>query len=145
MSFARATFGGAYRFDTFLGRSPFPAFGVIAVSAGYATDKVPVQRQFSPETQSSSIGPFGVLRAGRVKEFAGTRFVSLTFEHNFRNAPLLWLGIPFLYEQGWEVVLFATAMHASSHATPSPLGAGTRGVYSEAGIGVNHLFQICVG
>ncbi len=142
MNFVQLRGRGVYRLDTFIERSPFPAYLAVSLSAGWTNRSSPPQRHFTPETQSSLVAPIGVLRGARVKEFAGKEYVVLSVEHNFRNAPFLWTGIPFLYKQGWEAILFATAARTASPGGPSPLGPSMSGVYTEAGIGLNHLFKI---
>jgi hypothetical protein len=87
------------------------------------------------------VGPFGVLRAGDVREFSGDRFVSLSVEHNFRSIPFLLLDIPYLYRNSIEVILHGTVAQTWS-STPLPFGKTTDGWYSEAGVGISRLFSL---
>ncbi|MCX6142646.1 MAG: hypothetical protein NTZ35_05435, partial [Ignavibacteriales bacterium] len=109
--------------------------------AGASTGTLPPQRFFSLESRYDGVGPFGVLRAGDVKEFAGDRFVSLSVEHNFRSVPFLLLDIPFLYRNSIELIVHGTVAQTWSSSTP-PFGKTTNGWYSEAGMGLSRLFSL---
>jgi hypothetical protein len=103
---------------------------------------VPAQRLFSLETQSSSFAPLGTLKGASVKEFAGDRFAMLTLEHNFRSILFLWLGVPYLYKNGYETLVTASVA-SSGFATRAPaLGAATPGVYTEVGVAIGKIFQL---
>ncbi len=142
LQFMRWMFEGGYRIPTYYDRSPFGSYLALYASAGIATGRVPVQRLFSLETQSSSFAPPGVLKGAAVREFAGDRFASLTIEHNFRSAFFLWLGIPYLYKNGYETIVSATAASSSFNTRSSALGVSTPGVYSEAGLAINKILQL---
>ncbi|OGU68598.1 MAG: hypothetical protein A3C56_13220 [Ignavibacteria bacterium RIFCSPHIGHO2_02_FULL_56_12] len=140
--FSRVLVRGQVRIATFLRRNLFPAQLTMRLSAGTSTGSLPLQRQFALETQSSDYAPLGVLRAARVKEFAGDRFVQFSAEHNFRSAFFLWIGLPYFYERGIETVAYATVAASSFRSRRMSIAPAVSGVYSEAGIGINRLFQL---
>ena len=130
----------SYSIATFGRDLLFPATLYARVSAGTSSGTLPVQRVFDLESRFAGLGPFGVLRGGRVKEFSGTSYVALNFEHNFRSIPFLALGIPFLYENGVELLVHgAVAQSWTSSPTPYP---PTGGWYSEVGLGLSRIFEI---
>ncbi len=142
MDFVRWTFQGGYRISTLNDRSPFGSYLAAYVSAGLATGRVPAQRSFSLETQSSSFAPLGVLKAAAVREYAGDRFACLTVEHNFRSAFFLWLGIPYFYKNGYETIVGATVASSGFASRPAVLGSATPGLYTEAGVAVSKILQL---
>jgi hypothetical protein len=143
--------GSSFNFTRYEGTATFslPTFGRSAlfppgftfhIAAGTSRGALPLQRAFSPETASSGLAPFGVLKGMDVKEFSGTEYVVLNVEHNFRSLPFLALGIPFLYEKSIELIThggFARTWNRSM----LPLHE-TEGWYSEAGIGFNRVFDL---
>lgn len=142
MTFMRWSLLGSYRIPTLTDRGPFGPYLGVYVSAGLATGRVPVQRLFSLETQSSSFAPLGALRGASVKEFAGDRFAAISFEHNFRSILFLWLGIPYFYKNGYETLLTASVASSGFATRTATLGAATPGIYSEAGVAIGKIFQL---
>ena len=139
--FTRMIFRGEARITTFSSRLLFPPTLNIKLTAGTSSGILPPQRIFSLESRYDDVGPFGVLRAGYVKEFAGDRFVSLSVEHNFRSTPFLLLNIPYLYRSSIELILHGTVAQTWS-SSPLPFGQTTDGWYSEAGMGISRLFSL---
>jgi hypothetical protein len=116
-----------------------PGFSV-RIAGGVSGGMPPVQRAFTIESASSYIGPFGVMRALDVKEFAGTSYLACNIEHNFRSLPFLALGIPFLYERSIEFIVHGGA--AQTWDTKGLSLPTTSGWYGEAGFGLNRLFDV---
>ena len=136
--FTRFVFRAEARITTFSSRLLFPPSLNLKLTAGTSTGTLPPQRLFSLESRYDGLGPFGVLRAGDVKEFSGDRFVSLSIEHNFRSTPFLFLNIPYLYRNSIELILHGSVAQTWSSST-LPFGKATDGWYSEAGVGVSRL------
>jgi hypothetical protein len=109
----------------------------LRLAAGTSTGEVPRQRFFSVETSSSYTAGFGAMRAMNVKEFTGTRYIALNLEHNFRSLPFLALGIPFLYENNFELIVNGGIANAWGGDTPRP-----EGWYEEAGLSLNRIFEL---
>jgi hypothetical protein len=139
--FTRMIFRGEARITTFSSRLLFPPTLNIKLTAGASTGTLPPQRLFSLESRYDGLGPFGVLRTGSVKEFAGDRFVSLSIEHNFRSTPFLLLNIPYLYRNSIELIIHGSVAQMWSSST-LPFGKTTDGWYSEAGVGISRLFAL---
>lgn len=139
--FTRMIFRGEARIATFSSRLLFPPTLNIKLTAGTSTGSLPPQRVFSLESRYDALGPFGVLRTGDVKEFAGDRFVSVSIEHNFRSMPFLLLDIPYLYRNSIELILHGAVAQTWSSSS-LPFGRTTDGWYSEAGIGLNRLMSL---
>jgi hypothetical protein len=117
-----------------------PGFRIRA-AAGASTGSLPPQRLFDIETSSGGYAPLGVMRAMDVKEFAGTGYAALSVEHNFRTLPFLALGIPFLYENGIEFILYGGGARSWSEGrTPAP--PVTDGWYYESGFAISRIFDL---
>ena len=139
--FTRVIFRGEARITTFASRLLFPPTLNIKLTAGTSSGTLPPQRLFSLESRCDDLGPFGVLRTGDVKEFAGDRFVSLSVEQNFRSTPFLLLDIPYLYRSSIELILHGTVAQTWSSSMLF-FGKTTNGWYSEVGIGVSRLLSL---
>ncbi|HTY58990.1 MAG TPA: DUF5686 family protein, partial [Bacteroidota bacterium] len=117
-----------------------PGFRLRA-SAGDATGALPVQRLFAVESALDGYAAFGVMHGAHPREFTGTGYAAINLEHNFRNIPLLALGIPFLYNFNVDLIAFGGAAHTWSRNPPA--GAPVRtGMYTEAGFSVSRLFEL---
>jgi len=107
-------------------------------------DRLP-QRLFNLESSYYGTAWFGSLRAARVKEFSGDRFVMLNLEHNFRRVPFLASGIPFLYKSNLELIVFGSVarswMISPALADPSYF-VPTGGWYYEGGVSVSRIFDL---
>ncbi len=131
----------------------------IRLAAGAHTGSLPPQRTFDLESQSSGFGPFGVMRGLHVKEYNGSDYVAVSLEHNFRTLPFLWLGIPFLYDNGIEFLVHGGVAQTwakdaelsfyppqpgpeGSIPLPTPIYRLTGGLYGEVGFGFGKIFQI---
>ncbi|MBI5215443.1 MAG: carboxypeptidase-like regulatory domain-containing protein [Ignavibacteriae bacterium] len=115
----------------------FPPKFSMKLSAGTSSGVLPLQRMFVLDSRASGYAPFGVLRGSAIKEFSGNRFVMLTIEHNFRSVPFLALDIPFLYRNNIELLVHGSFAKTWMNELPT-----FDGVYSEAGIGINRIFDI---
>ncbi len=115
----------------------FPPSLRVRVFAGKGFGTLPPQRGFRADSRSGFLGPFGTLRAGSPAEAGGDAVVSITAEHNFRSLPFLMLNLPFLYENGVELILHGAVARGWDEGTPAP-----GGWYSETGIGINRIFDL---
>jgi hypothetical protein len=131
LSLSVPTFGQSYLLK--------PGFRIRA-SAGEATGSLPPQRLFSVESALDGFAPFGVMRGARPREFTGTGYAALNVEHNFRNIPLLALGIPFLYQSNLELIIFGGVARTWTRNAPSALTQ--EGTYSETGFSVSRIFDL---
>jgi len=140
LSFARCQFVGTIGFATFGNRYFSPPGFRFRLAAGVSSD-APRQRVFALESSSSGVGPFGVMKAMRVKEFLGAWYFALNGEHNFRSLPFLWMDIPFLYRNNIEFIV-----HGGIAQSWNPDRIGTQGttdgLYSEFGFGIGRIFEL---
>jgi len=139
--YTRAIVRGEVHVKTYSERLLFAPTLSLRLTAGASGGTIPPQRLFSLESTYDGFGPFGVLRGGSVKEFAGRQFVVLSLEHNFRNTPFLILNIPFLYKNGIELIVHCTAARSWS-SSPLPFGRVTDGWYTEAGFGISRIMGL---
>jgi hypothetical protein len=126
-----------YYLPTFAQSLMFSPVLRMRLSAGTSAGTLPPQRMFIPDSRASGYAPFGVLKAGMLKEFAGDRFVMFNLEHNFRSLPFLALDIPFLYRNGIDLVAFGSAAQTwyGNQSTSD-------GWYYEAGLGLSRILQL---
>ena len=109
---------------------------------GYSSDRLPPQRIFDLFGSTADLSSPGSLRTIRFKEFAGDRFVSLQFEHNFGSLPFRALGISFMKNK--DFILFTGSAWSDLSAEsrviqPVPLQT-CRSVLNEIGFGFGRLF-----
>jgi len=116
-----------------------PGFRVRA-STGGSWGNLPVQRLFGIEGALSGFSPLGVMHGLTPRQFTGSGYAALCIEHNFRSLPFLALGIPFLYDNGIELILFGGA--ARTWGAPALPGMEMRGTYSEAGVGISRILDL---
>ncbi len=147
--FARYHVVGTLNVPTFGDRyfSP-PGFRFRLAAGTHTGQPLPRQRVFSLESSSSGLGPFGVMRGLRVKEFLGRKYIALSVEHNFRSLPFLWLDIPFLYQNNIEFIVHGgiAGSDAGEEAfipeSPNRGLPATEGLYSELGFGISRIFEL---
>lgn len=132
-------YNGLFTFSTptFTQSLLFPPTFRLQVSGGISFGSLPPQRIFTLDSRSSVYAPFGVLRGSRIREFQGDAFAMVNVEHNFRSIPFLLLDLPFLYENSIELVLHGSFAQTWVNDIPYP-----NGWYSEAGIGLNRIFDV---
>ena len=116
-----------------------PGFRLRA-SGGDAAGTLPVQRLFAVESALDGYAPFGVMHGAHPREFTGTGYVAVNLEHNFRNIPLLALGIPFLYNLNVDLIAFGGA--ARTWSTNPPPNVVHEGTYTEAGLSISRIFEL---
>jgi hypothetical protein len=112
----------------------------IRVLAGGSFGDLPPQRWFNVDSRSACYGPFGVLRTLGVRALTGTSVLAMTLEQNFRSVPFLALGVPFLYENGIELLV-----HGGVARSWMKLGMAEErspGWVAEAGFGFGRLFEL---
>jgi hypothetical protein len=144
--FTRYSFELSFQQSTFLTGLLFAPRLSIRVIGGTTDGALPPQRLFDLESRYIGLGPFGVLRAARVKEFSGDRYLSAVAEHNFRSLPFHWLGISFLEKAGIELIMtggVARTWMSSITSNQLPFAVKTTdGWYKEAGFGVSRIFSL---
>jgi hypothetical protein len=144
--FTRYSFEVSFQQSTFLTGLLFAPRLSVQIRGGTVDGALPPQRLFDLESRYSGTAPFGVLRAGRVKEFSGDRYVSAVAEHNFRSLPFHWLGINFLEKAGIELILtggIARTWISNTTSIQLPFDVrATDGWYKEAGFGISRILGL---
>jgi len=144
--FTRYSFEVSFQQSTFLTGLLFAPRLSVQIRGGTGDGVLPPQRLFDLESRYSGTAPFGVLRAGRVKEFSGDRYVSAVAEHNFRSLPFHWLGINFLEKAGIELILtggIARTWISGTTGNQLPFVVrATDGWYKEAGFGISRILGL---
>lgn len=133
-----------WNMETFFGRRVFANTLDVQVSAGTLIgDEVP-QRQGVIDGSLSGFTPFGSLKTRRNRPYTGSRYWSVSAEHNFRSIPFELLGLRALSDRGWGLILFGGAGYAGSdsNSNGSYLISGTDNIHTEAGISLNSIFGI---
>jgi hypothetical protein len=144
--FTRYSFEVTFQQSTFLTALLFAPRLSVRITGGIVDGTSLPQRLFDIESRYSGTAPFGVLRAGRVKEFSGDRYLSVLAEHNFRSLPFHWLGVSFLEKAGIELILTGGAACTWMSSTTSnqlPFAVRTTdGWYKEAGFGISRILGL---
>jgi hypothetical protein len=144
--FTRYSFEASFQQSTFLTGLLFAPRLSIDIKGGTVDGALPPQRLFDLESRYSGTAPFGVLRAGRVKEFSGDRYISAVAEHNFRSLPFHWLGLSFLEKAGIELILTGGVARTWMNGTTSNqlpfVVRTTDGWYKEAGFGISRILGL---
>jgi hypothetical protein len=144
--FTRYSFEVSFQQSTFLTGLLFAPRLSVRITGGIVDGTTLPQRLFDLESRYSGTAPFGVLRAGRVKEFSGDRYLSVLAEHNFRSLPFHWLGISSLEKAGIELILtggIARTWMTSAARSQFPFGVSTTdGWYKEVGFGISGILGL---
>lgn len=141
--FTRYSFELSFQQPTFLTALLFAPRLSVRITGGIVDGTSLPQRLSDLESRYSGTAPFGVLRAGRVKEFSGDRYLCVLAEHNFRSLPFHWLGISSLEKAGIELILtggIARTWVSSAARNQLPFAVSTTdGWYKEAGFGISGI------
>ena len=143
-TFTRLTVDANWNMETFFGRRVFANTLDIQLSAGALIgDELP-QRQGVVDGSLSGFTPFGVLKTRRNRPYVGSRYWSVSAEHNFRSIPFEFLGLRTLADRGWGIILFGGAGYAGSDTTTGMIYTTPSSdyIHTEAGISLNSIFGI---
>jgi hypothetical protein len=141
-NFAKYDFTIDWNFNTFYQRRLFSNTLDIHFSAGTSSGKLPLQRFGAIDGAKTLFSPYGSLRSRKNLPYIGNRYWLLVAEHNFRTIPFELLGLNYLVERGWGIILFGGAGQTFAEGNyPSDLLV-SEGVHTEAGISLNSVFSI---
>lgn len=143
-TFTKLSLNANWNLETFFKRRVFSNTFDVQVSAGVLIgDEIP-QRLGVIDGSLSVFTPFGALKTRRNRPYVGSRYWTVSTEHNFRSIPFELLGLRALSDRGWGVILFGGAGYAGSDANASMNYSfpGTDKVHTEAGISLNSIFGI---
>ena len=118
----------------------------VSFLGGIITGTPVPQRIFDLESSYEGTSWFGSLKGVDVKEFSGDRYVLLSVEHNFRRLPFLATGIPFLYNNNLEMIVYGsvaqTWISSASRRTIPPYFVTTNGWYYEGGVSIGRILDL---
>lgn len=141
-NFAKYDISLDWNLNTFYQRRLFANTLDVHVSAGTSTGKLPVQRFGAIDGTKTLFSPYGSLRSRKNLPYTGNRYWLFVAEHNFRTIPFELMGLNYLVEKGWGIILFGGAGQTSAEGNyPSDLLVSD-GIHSEAGISLNSVFGV---
>jgi len=142
--FTKLSLDANWNMETFFKRRVFTNTLDIKFSAGVLLgDNIP-QMLGVVDGSLSVFTPFGTLKTRRNRPYTGSRYWSITAEHNFRTIPFELIGFNALVNRGWGVIVFGGAGYTGMEngTDMSVTAMTTDGVHSEAGISLNSIFGI---
>ncbi len=128
----------SYAVPTFTSRFLFSPQLILRAAGGWSRGDRPRELWFGPVNALGFYGPFGSLRGAGHREFAGDRYAVLCAEHNFRNLPLLALGLRCLARTGLEII----AHGAVARSWRGGIALPANGPYAEAGFGLGRVWDL---
>lgn len=131
-----------WNMDTFYQRRLFANTFDIHLSAGMSTGNLPLQRFGAIDGSMNRFTPFGSLKTRHSLPYEGNRYWLATAEHNFRTIPFELLGLRYLVERGWGMILFGGAGYADAVGNYPDTLLTSDGVHSEVGLSLNGLFGL---
>lgn len=132
-----------WNFQTFYKRRLFANSLDFHLSAGTSFGTLPLQKYGIIDGTLNKFTPFGVLRTRKFLPYEGTDYWLATAEHNFRTIPFEILGLDWLVDNGWGIILFGGAGETNAEKNQGlPELMLTGGIHSEAGISLNSVFGI---
>ncbi|MFC1629482.1 DUF5686 family protein [Gemmatimonadota bacterium] len=136
--FTRADGVLSFSFLTFTTRYLFSPMMVVRFGGGVSDGSLPRELWGGPENALGYYSPLGTLRGADHRELAGTDYVVLTAEHNFRSQPFQLLGFRWLYEQGIELYAHAGIAQSWRHGVKVP----QEHPYREVGFGIGRIAEL---
>jgi hypothetical protein len=142
-SYTRVDAVVSYSIPTVTSRFMFPPQLVLRLGGGWSSGHLPRQLWGASESALGVYGPLGALRGVGPRELAGTHYVILTAEHNFRNLPFLLLGLRAISETGLEILAHGGLARAWRRQ-PGLLDeiVPAERPYAEVGVGIGRIWDI---
>jgi hypothetical protein len=143
-TFTKLGMKASWNMETFFQRRVFANTLDVQLSAGTLIgDEVP-QRFGVVDGSLSYFTPFGTLKTRENRPYIGSRYWSVSAEHNFRSIPFELVGLRGIADRGWGIILFGGAGHAGSDAETNEAYTlvGSDNIHTEAGISLNSIFGI---
>jgi len=128
----------SWSIPTFTTRYLFSPMLVVRLAGGVNEGSLPRELWGGPENALGRYAPLGSLRGARHRELAGTDYVVLTVEHNFRSQPFQLLGIRALYERGIELLAHGGIAQTWRYGAKIP----DDGPYRELGFGIGRIYDL---
>jgi hypothetical protein len=137
-SYTRADAVVAFPIRTFTNRFLFSPELIVRFGGGWSWGDLPRQLWGAPENALGIYSPPGALKGAEHREFAGPGYAVVTAEHNFRNLPLLMLGLRGLANRGIELIVHGAVARSWTGSIALPSGRP----YSEVGFGIGRIAEL---
>ena len=141
-NFSKHTVKIDWNLNTFYNRRLFANTLDFHLTAGTSTGDLPIQRFGVIDGSMNRFTPFGSLKTRNSLPYEGNRFWLATAEHNFRTIPFELLGIRYLVEKGWGMILFGGAGYADAVGNYPDSLLTSDGIHSEIGVSLNGIFGL---
>lgn len=141
-NFSKHTIQFDWNMNTFYQRRLFANTLDFHLTAGTSTGELPLQRFGAIDGSMNRFTPFGSLKTRYSLPYEGNRFWLATTEHNFRTIPFELLGLRYLVEKNWGIILFGGAGYAEAAGNYPDSLLTSDGVHSEVGISLNGIFGL---
>lgn len=141
-NFSKHTVKIDWNLNTFYQRRLFANTLDFHLTAGTSIGELPLQRFGAIDGSMNRFTPFGSLKTRYSLPYEGNRFWLATAEHNFRTIPFELLGLRYLVEKGWGLILFGGAGYAEADGDYPDTLLTSDGVHSEVGISLNGIFGL---
>lgn len=129
--------------ETFYQRRLFANALDLSFAGGtYLGDYLPLQRFGSVDGAMNRFTPFGVIKTRKSVPYVGSRYWTAYGEHNFRTIPFELLGIDYLVDKGWGIILFGGAGYADAKNEDPYNLLISDDIHTEIGASLNSVFGI---
>lgn len=129
-------------FETFYQRRLFANALDLKFAGGTYLGDLPLQRFGSVDGSMSRFTPFGVIKTRQSVPYVGGRYWTAYGEHNFRTVPFEFLGIDYLVDKGWGIIVFGGAGYAEAEDEEPYNLLTSDGIHTEVGASLNSVFGV---
>jgi len=143
-TYSKLSLNANWNLETFYKRRVFSNTLDIQASAGLLFGDAIPQKMGVVDGSLSTFTPFGALKTRRNRPYVGSRYWTMSAEHNFRSIPFELLGLRALSDRSWGVIVFGGAGYAGSDNISEMIYSisGTDNIHTEVGISLNSIFGI---
>lgn len=128
--------------STFYSRRLFPNTFDLTFAGGTYLGDLPLQHYGSVDGAMGRFTPFGVIKTRKSIPYVGSNYWTAYGEHNFRTIPFEFLGLNYLVEKGWGIIVFGGAGYADAdNETPYNLLISDN-IHTEIGASLNSVFGV---
>lgn len=128
--------------ETFYRRRLFANALDLTFAGGTFFGDLPLQRFGSVDGAMNRFTPFGVIKTRKSLPYVGSRYWTAYGEHNFRTIPFELLGLHYLVDKGWSIILFGGAGYAGDEKKEPYNLLISDGIHTEAGASLNSIFGV---
>lgn len=141
-NFSKYTVKFDWNMNTFYQRRLFANTLDFHLTAGTSIGELPLQRFGAIDGSMNRFTPFGSLKTRESLPYEGNRYWLAIAEHNFRTIPFELMGLRYLVDKGWGLILFGGAGYADAVGNYPDTLLTSDGIHSEVGISLNGIFGL---